>query len=261
MDLLEMATNKKAVTVYLDNEVLDYVEKYCTEYGVIGKDKEGNVIPRLGTGIHELLKQLLNTPIDNLTEPLKKHNNSTVLSTLDSTVLYEMNERLTKLESIVYCQDNSSNGLDKIVNDSIDTVMDLVDTGKVNDLKDIVSDSNDIVMDSDISAIQSIEEMTNGQLELISPQIAPPPDNEDISIVECELPEEKPKLSNYDKAQLYIKDMPIDTMVLNKAKLVELIGVNKTFFSETKKPKNKALWDDNFIEVKEGDKVIGYKKK
>ncbi len=151
MDLIEMATNKRAVSVYLDDDVLDYVEKYCTEFDVMGKDKYGNTIPRLATGIHDLLKQLiLITPVNGLVNPLKKNNNSTVLSTLDnldSHVLCEINDRLIKLESIVYSQDNSSTLLNKIVNDSIDTVMDLEDKSKELIGEDITDNSTPLECD------------------------------------------------------------------------------------------------------------------
>jgi hypothetical protein len=51
-----MATENKGVMVYLPKEVEEYITEFCTEYSITRKDKEGNILPSLGTGIVTYLK-------------------------------------------------------------------------------------------------------------------------------------------------------------------------------------------------------------
>jgi hypothetical protein len=51
-----MATENKGVMVYLPKEVEEYITSFCTEYSITRKDKEGNILPSLGTGIVTYLK-------------------------------------------------------------------------------------------------------------------------------------------------------------------------------------------------------------
>ncbi|TRU84803.1 MAG: hypothetical protein EWV76_03785 [Microcystis novacekii Mn_MB_F_20050700_S1] len=64
-----MATDNRPVTCYLPKDVEDFVTRYCTEYGITRKDKDGNIQPSLGTGIIELLKNLSLNP-DSVPSPL-----------------------------------------------------------------------------------------------------------------------------------------------------------------------------------------------
>jgi hypothetical protein len=57
-----MTTNNKAVTCYLPKDIEDFITGYCNQYGITRKDKEGETLPSLGTGIIELLKLLAYTP-------------------------------------------------------------------------------------------------------------------------------------------------------------------------------------------------------
>ena len=63
-----MATENKAVTVYLPPELEEYVSGYCLQYDVTRKNKAGATQPSLGTGIVDLLKILSATPISELPE-------------------------------------------------------------------------------------------------------------------------------------------------------------------------------------------------
>ena len=45
-----MATDKTAVTCYLDDGFLKYLTEYCTQYNITGKNKNKEIVPRLGTG-------------------------------------------------------------------------------------------------------------------------------------------------------------------------------------------------------------------
>jgi len=61
-----MATENKAVTVYLPPELEQYVSGYCLQYEVTRKNKAGVRTPSLGTGIVDLLRILSATPISEL---------------------------------------------------------------------------------------------------------------------------------------------------------------------------------------------------
>lgn len=54
-----MATKNKGVMIYLPKEVEEYMIKYCTEYNIVRKDKEGNMLPSLGTGVVTYLKSTI----------------------------------------------------------------------------------------------------------------------------------------------------------------------------------------------------------
>ena len=59
--------------VYLPKEVEEYITEFCTEYSITRKDKEGNILPSLGTGIVTYLKSKISgeSPDDILTKPSK----------------------------------------------------------------------------------------------------------------------------------------------------------------------------------------------
>lgn len=95
-----MATSNTQVTTYLPAHILEYVTKYCTQYGIVRK-KDSK--PILATGIVDLLNILVNIPIEDLTtaktnipsidvESLieKKLSDSKVISTLLDTLLDDM---------------------------------------------------------------------------------------------------------------------------------------------------------------------------
>lgn len=60
-----MATDNRGVMVYLPSEIEMKMTEYCTEYNITRKDKQGNIVTSLGSGIVAYLKsQLLgDTPI------------------------------------------------------------------------------------------------------------------------------------------------------------------------------------------------------
>ena len=61
-----MATERKAVTIYLPDYLLEYITQYCTSNEVVGKSKNGEIVTRLATGIVDLLKIVSATPVDEL---------------------------------------------------------------------------------------------------------------------------------------------------------------------------------------------------
>ena len=46
-----MATNNRGVMVYLPSEVEVKMIEYCTQYNITRKDKQGNIVTSLGSGI------------------------------------------------------------------------------------------------------------------------------------------------------------------------------------------------------------------
>jgi hypothetical protein len=71
-----MATDNRGVMVYLPSEVESKMNEYCTQYNITRKDKQGNLVTSLGSGIVAYLKSKLlgdlpratsDRPIDGLT--------------------------------------------------------------------------------------------------------------------------------------------------------------------------------------------------
>ncbi len=102
-----MATENKAVTVYLPPELEEYVTGYCLEHDVTRKNKAGVRTPSLGTGIVDLLRILSATPIselpDNvpsdLPDKLKDWQGtieSNVIEKLSSNVLSQLTDNVLK---------------------------------------------------------------------------------------------------------------------------------------------------------------------
>ena len=54
-----MATDNRGVMVYLPSEVETKIIEYCTEYNITRKDKQGNIVTSLGSGIVAYLKSQL----------------------------------------------------------------------------------------------------------------------------------------------------------------------------------------------------------
>ena len=72
-----MSTQNRGVMVYLPSELEAKIAEYCTEYNITRKDKQGNLVTSLGSGIVAYLKsQLLgdlprtvsNRPVNGLTK-------------------------------------------------------------------------------------------------------------------------------------------------------------------------------------------------
>jgi hypothetical protein len=57
--LIYMATDNRGVMVYLPSDVEEVLERYCTENNITRKNKGGEPMPSLGTGIVQYLKSQL----------------------------------------------------------------------------------------------------------------------------------------------------------------------------------------------------------
>ncbi len=54
-----MATDNRGVMVYLPRDVEEILERYCTENSITRKNKDGEPVPSMGTGIVQYLKSQL----------------------------------------------------------------------------------------------------------------------------------------------------------------------------------------------------------
>jgi hypothetical protein len=72
-----MATENRGVMVYLPPEVEEYITNFCTEYNITRKDREGNTLPSLGTGVVTYLKSKIlgESPDEILTRPSRVPSN------------------------------------------------------------------------------------------------------------------------------------------------------------------------------------------
>ena len=67
--LIKMATDNRGVMVYLPSEVEVKMAKYCTKYNITRKDKQGNIVTSLGSGIVAYLKsQLLGDTLKSISD-------------------------------------------------------------------------------------------------------------------------------------------------------------------------------------------------
>jgi hypothetical protein len=119
-------------------EVEEYITNFCTEYNITRKDKEGNTLPSLGTGIVTYLKSQMmgESPSDVLAKPSKSLSNGlTKDEVLDLIREYNTSHLpsngLTKNEVLDLVQQSitsqvPSNGLTK------DEVIDLIEQSVTN---------------------------------------------------------------------------------------------------------------------------------
>ncbi len=91
-----MATNKKAISAYIPEDLEEYLTKYCTEYDITRKDKSGEIKPALGTAVVEILRIFFSN--ENVPSPLPSNGLS-----LPSNVVTQddLSDALSKLPSIV----------------------------------------------------------------------------------------------------------------------------------------------------------------
>lgn len=77
IDFPDMATDNRGVMVYLNPELEKKIEQYCIDNDITRKNKDGAVLPSLGTGILQYLKSQLLSPLPS---PVLNGTNSTVLT-------------------------------------------------------------------------------------------------------------------------------------------------------------------------------------
>ncbi len=101
-----MATDNKAVTAYLPNDIEESLTRYCTDNGITRKDKSGESKPSLGTGIVEILKIFFSgesvtsqLPGEVVTEDRLETAITTLRDELRSEFLGKYNSLAAQLES------------------------------------------------------------------------------------------------------------------------------------------------------------------
>jgi hypothetical protein len=98
-----MATDNIQVTAYLPEHLIEYLNKYCTEYGITRK-KDNK--PMLGTAIVDLLNIVANIPLAELTAfntgNLPKNNLDDLIEkkVLDSTLLSKLLDKVLSEDSL-----------------------------------------------------------------------------------------------------------------------------------------------------------------
>ena len=116
-----MATDNRGVMVYLPSEIEMKMTEYCTEYNITRKDKQGNIVTSLGSGIIAYLKsQLLgDTPIlasDRLNHGLTR------AEVLD--LIAESNMNNTPIVGVASLSENRSpDSLDLAVVDRLEAIL------------------------------------------------------------------------------------------------------------------------------------------
>jgi hypothetical protein len=152
-----MTTNNKAVTCYLPKDIEDFITGYCIEYGITRKDKEGETLPSLGTGIIELLKLLAYSP---------ELVSSPILDTVPSKFSEDAIEK--KIDEIL--EKKLSNHLPDNV-PSIEFVKDRLDNwvlsvdGDIKDINQKIRDKS-LQVDHQIASIKSRLEILEPLLKL-----------------------------------------------------------------------------------------------
>ena len=142
--------------IYLPKDVEEYIIRYCTEYNITRKDKEGNLLPSLGTGVVTYLKSAISgeSPNDILAKPSRVANNGlTKGEVLDLIQEYATNLRvgdgLSEAPSLGL---NKSEVLD-LINESITSQLlstRLSDGLSKSDVLDLINESSTSQLPSDI---------------------------------------------------------------------------------------------------------------
>ncbi len=177
-----MATENKGVMVYLPKEVEEYITEFCTEYSITRKDKEGNILPSLGTGIVTYLKSQMmgESPSDVLAKPSKLL--STGLSREE--VLDIVNEYLTS--------HLPSSGLSK------DEVLDLIEQSVTNNHspQSIGARDIEVALEPIKESVSELEAYTQSQFAAVRDELKKAIGNR--------------KSEDYQKSVSQIIDEPID---------------------------------------------------
>ncbi len=111
-----MATDNRGVMVYLPSELEAKIAEYCTEHNITRKDKQGNIVTSLGSGIVAYLKSHLlsdtlssvnNRPIPGLTREkvldLIAESSTSKIPIIDVASLAE-NRSLDPINTAVVCR-------------------------------------------------------------------------------------------------------------------------------------------------------------
>ena len=159
-----MATENRGVMVYLPPDVEEYMTNFCTEYNITRKDKEGTILPSLGTGVVTYLKsQILGeNPGDILAKPSKALGTGLTRN----EVLDLINEYMTS--------HSPSTGLTR------DEVLDLVHESVTSTLPSLVPDNSGLIEAQATldERVAGIEQQLNERFAVALPERVESPDIE-----------------------------------------------------------------------------------
>jgi hypothetical protein len=134
-----MATTNKALTTYLPNESVEWLERYCLDYKHL-LNKEGN--PKLGTALADIISRLAD---GELTLPPKIEPTSTVVDNAQyGTEIVSLKCEIDELRKVVaqYSTNNvPSTLLDDSLRGEVDELKKLLTEYGTNKLPDTVLDS------------------------------------------------------------------------------------------------------------------------
>jgi hypothetical protein len=144
-----MTTQNKAVTCYLPKDIEDFITGYCNEYGITRKDKEGETLPSLGTGIIELLKLLAYNP-ELVSSPIL----DTVPSKFSEDAIEKKIDEILEKKLSNHLPDNvPSIEVVEVVKDRLDNWVLAVD-GDIKDINQKIRDRS-LQVDHQIASIKS----------------------------------------------------------------------------------------------------------
>lgn len=94
-----MATQNKAVSVYLPPKLEEYLTQYCAQHGITRQLKSGEIEPRMGTAIVEILEKYLTGLVQDsdITTLFSEVNPKKLIEALKPELEQLIDSRVTKL--------------------------------------------------------------------------------------------------------------------------------------------------------------------
>jgi hypothetical protein len=170
-----MATDNRGVMVYLPSELERRIAEYCTEYNITRKDKQGNIVTSLGSGIVAYLKsQLLSDRPRTVSD--RPINGLTRAEVLD--LIAESNTSNTPIVGIAPLAENREiDPLDLAMINRLDTIEQQLSSSTAiskDEVEQLIQSSEQRVMD----AVHSLLAELRGELaevKIIEEQVNIPP--------------------------------------------------------------------------------------
>jgi hypothetical protein len=170
-----MATDNRGVMVYLPSELEAKISEYCTEYNITRKDKQGNTVTSLGSGIVAYLKSQL---LSDLPKPVSDRpiNGLTRAEVLD--LIAESNiSNIPIIGEASLAENLAPNPLDPAVVDRLEIVEQKLSSSigvGTDEVEQLIQASEQRVMD----AVHSLLAELRGELaevKIIEEQVNIPP--------------------------------------------------------------------------------------
>jgi hypothetical protein len=170
-----MATDNRGVMVYLPSELEAKIAEYCTEYNITRKDKQGNTVTSLGSGIVAYLKSQLLSDLPRTVSD-RPVNGLTRAEVLD--LIAKSNTSNTPIVGIVPLAENREiDPLDLAMINRLDTIEQQLSSSTAiskDEVEQLIQSSEQRVMD----AVRSLWAELRGELakvKTIDDQVNIPP--------------------------------------------------------------------------------------